>query len=539
VSKPSEPIDSLDPEFRFGVDLDRPVIIFGGMFLLIVLHRAITGLLTLGEIETILYAKQFASAEFIPGDWYLNLDQGVRRAYHILLYPFVTLLPLPVAAVAGRLLGFALVVWALTRIARRLGMDAAAAVAVLGTYLWLNQATLPPAGEWILKRTESKVIAYGLLLLALEALMSKRSRWVGVLAGAATTFHVLVGGWGTCALGLVILSSRTASWRERLEALAAWFLFAAPAVVITAARFFSSGNPAARDLYVAFRNPHHLVPSEWLFSTEEIVYSAILICALVWTCLAEERSSKKSIVAQFGLWTLLPYVIGLAVSPFGFANSFFQLDPFRVASTLVPLTGLIVGLPLVLHLVFGQRAKRWAAVLLSAYFIFLGWGELSDATDDVRRFQEGGKWRSSSRTEDLYDACHWIRANTPADALVLASPRLDGVQLLCRRPVVVRFRSVPSKAEDIVEWYQRLIAFGDSDRPSEVGYAAAREIEDHFNDMSRSSYTRLGRQYEASVLLVRNGSRVGLPRLYENDRWSVYALGDLAAAAKGRQRRRN
>jgi len=45
--------------------------------------------------------------------------------------------------------------------------------------------------------------------------------------------------------------------------------------------------------------------------------------------------------------------------------------------------------------------------------------------------------------------------------------------------------------------------------------------------------------YEASVLLVRNGNRVGLPRLYENDRWSVYALGDLAAAAKGRQRRRN
>ena len=55
------------------------------------------------------------------------------------------------------------------------------------------------AGEWMIGGLEAKGLAYVFVLLALGALARGRWRAVWPLLGAASAFHVLVGGWSVVA----------------------------------------------------------------------------------------------------------------------------------------------------------------------------------------------------------------------------------------------------------------------------------------------------------------------------------------------------
>ena len=61
------------------------------------------------------------------------------------------------------------------------------------------------AGEWVIGGVEAKGFAYVLVFLGLEALAANRWNRVWLLLGAASAFHVLVGGWAAVAAGLAWL----------------------------------------------------------------------------------------------------------------------------------------------------------------------------------------------------------------------------------------------------------------------------------------------------------------------------------------------
>src|SRR5215471_10432997 len=72
--------------------------------------------------------------------------------------------------------------------------------------LLTEQASM--AGEWIVGGVEAKGFAWALVLWALQALVRGRWKSAWILIGAATSFHVVVGGWAVVCLVGVWLASR-------------------------------------------------------------------------------------------------------------------------------------------------------------------------------------------------------------------------------------------------------------------------------------------------------------------------------------------
>ncbi len=52
--------------------------------------------------------------------------------------------------------------------------------------------------------------------------------------------------------------------------------------------------------------------------------------------------------------------------------------------------------------------------------------------------------------------------------------------------MIVTFRNVPSSAENIAEWYRRLVELNGGMEPRSNGYAASREISTNFQNLSKN-----------------------------------------------------
>ena len=505
-----------------------PYAIILSLFVLAFLDHAVSDPVSYSETQTLTYARQFADPDFLPGDWYLTRYQPVRIPFQVLIYPLIKLFPLPTVSLLARLLGYLCVAIALGLIARRLRVNAAYAWIALGAFLWFDQSLLP-GEEWIFKRAESKVIAYGLVLFALYALLGKRVRMAGALAGLATSMHILVGGWSTVALASTILLQRLGSWRDRAVAAGLWCLTGSMAIYSVIFKLREPPAPAGFDpaaMSTYFRNPHYLDVTQWdLADFKTIVFFGLL--GVLWAARVIFPHQKDYVVtSRFALWTLLPYAAGLAVSPFSFGAELLQLYPFRVADTLIPLLGLLIAVPALLRYLLPPHVRPWVAALLVGVVALQAWGNFVEDLEKRARLPRGGYWSSTKKTLGLYEVCDWIRENTPPGSRLIASPKINVLGYLCERPVVVVFRDVPSGAADSAEWYDRLVAFNDGVEPEERGYHARNEIDQTFNRLPERTYQELGRKYDGRYLLIYDRRRLRLPRLYSQDRWTVYSLAD-------------
>lgn len=514
---------------RWRVLIGSRVVILLAFFLIPTLDEAFDDPMSWGENETLLFAKQFADPDFLAGDWYLNQPQPVRRPFHVLVYPLVETLPLPAVSLLGRIGGYLLVAWALCLIAPRIGMHAVYACVAIGLYLELGQS-LPPGQEVIFKRIESKLIAYGLFFFGVYGLLVRRSWLAGLMGGLATTFHVIVGFWGSLALGLTLLTRRSYGWRDRGVAAGVWLLAAAPAIYFVLHHLGGAaeavGSVDADWIYVYFRNPQHNDPSYWgsaAFDDLPLVGAGALGIVLMIRAAIGRDGADSATVAQVGLYSLVPYGLGLAVASAPFAAKALHYYPFRVGSAVALLFGLMIGVPFVFRWALTPRARPWAAIGLSGWFIISAADTWLGDIERHSEFPRGGLWELDE-TADLYEICDWIRENTEPGSLLISSPDVDPVSYLCERPLAVTFRSIPSYAPAIVEWYDRLSAFNGDRRPRRRGYSAAREIDQSFRKLSEDQYRELGRRYGGRYLLVEERSDLSLDKLFENDTWSFYAL---------------
>lgn len=520
--------------------LDRPsplestVVIVVGLFLLVSMLIGFHRPMSTKELVTLVGAKQFAEPNFLPNDWRLNLPAGPRVLSFALFTPLVRALPLVKAAIVGRLLGYLFVATGLGLIARRLRLDVVTACVCVALFLWLGQS-VEPKQEWIFGPIESKVIGYGFLFLAVHALLDTKLSRAAFLMGCVTSFHLLVGIWGTATLGLTVLFARMGSARERLTAVAWWAAAAAPGLYFTLAEWANQSSELAawsQEIYVYFRNPHHLIPHSWKTKWDDLIVPGLLFGGLVVARWRGRGTREQRLVGLIALTSILPYAGGLLVTAlpgdtFPIATSMLMIQPFRVASSVFLLFGLMIAGPVLFALVFRRRVQQLLLAVAGVSLVVVGVTQIVKDIDEIRRFPLGAIDHNGKRTRALYDVCGWIRENTPSDASILASPyeRTLAVPYLCERATPVRFRDVPPTSDTIVEWYDRLIDLNGGRTPHRVGYSAGRQIDRHFNRLSRKQYLSLGEKYGCDYLLVRD-RELNLPKLYENDRWAVFALGE-------------
>ena len=137
-------------------------------------------------------AKHFWDAGWAPRDFFL----GTADAHWFFYFAFGWLtrfLPLAAVAWCGRILTWALLAWAWQRLSAALVDRWLYGVLSAALFVALNDR-LHMAGEWVVGGVEAKGFAYVFVLLGIEAIL--RDRWGRglVLLGAASAFHVIVGG---------------------------------------------------------------------------------------------------------------------------------------------------------------------------------------------------------------------------------------------------------------------------------------------------------------------------------------------------------
>ena len=216
--------------------------------------------------------------------------------------------------------------------------------------------------------------------------------------------------------------------------------------------------------------------------------------------------------------------MGLLLAPFSFAPHLLRAYPFRAGGTILLLFGSMIGVLVLFQYVIDKRAHAWLATVAAVYCFWLGGGVFIDNVHQFQQTPRGGEWRGTKTTQALYDVCDWIRQHTEPDALIITAPNQQSVGYLCRRPVAVRFKSIPYRKADMAEWYTRLIAFNGGEEPTQRGYRASREIAKNFRKLSAEAYRELGRRYGGRYLLIRSRKGLALPKLYQNKKFMVFRL---------------
>ncbi len=104
----------------------------------------------------------------------------------------------------GRILTWGLLAWAWRRLSFAVVPRPWYSVLTAALFVCLMERC-QMAGEWVIGGVEAKGFAYVLAFLGLEALVRNRWNRALLLFGAASAFHVLVGGWMAVAAGIAWL----------------------------------------------------------------------------------------------------------------------------------------------------------------------------------------------------------------------------------------------------------------------------------------------------------------------------------------------
>ena len=383
------------------------------------------------------------------------------------------------------------------------------------------------SGEWILGGVEAKGFAYVLVLVGLEAIARNRWNRAWLLLGAATAFHVLVGGWACAAAGFAWfwLGRRSPPLRATLPGLAGGLLLALVSLVPVLAldwRVEPQTAGRAHEIYVYHRLPHHLVlqarDPRFLLRFAGLIVLWAFLCRMLGEHGPELRV-RAFVVGALGIALLGAAISLLAVFHPQRGADLLRFYWFRLSDVAVPLgVALLAALAVerLLHVRPGV-GKAWLAVSVAVAALHLGdlavqrvWAAPPRADAKV----DAAPWQ---------DACAWIAASDiPKDACFLTPIGSHTFKWRTGRAEVVNRKEIPQDARGIVAWWTRL-----RELHAVEGGVSEREWHDSLSDRGTRRVMELGQKYHADYALVEAEPRLDLKVLkvlYENEGYVVYRL---------------
>jgi hypothetical protein len=478
--------------------------------------------------------KHFWNPAWCAGDLFLESQDS----QYVFIYAFgwvTSFLSLTATAWVGRVATWALLAYAWQRLSWRLIPQAFASVMSAALFVAIN-STAQLAGEWVVGGVESKCVAYGFVLLALRELVDHRWNRLWLLLGAATAFHVLVGGWSmiVCAFLWLIDDRRTVPFRSMLPGIAGGGALAlvglVPAVLLTWNEPPELVGEAAR-IYVFERLPHHLAPLTLPeYEPARCIIRHTLLLVALWQIVralrttgdANGRDSRAELLAHFAWGAAILALVGFAIElalwndPMAAAR-ILRYYWFRLTDFAAPMAAAICGVLLISDGL--RRLRSWSIPLLIIALVFAGWHLASKAT--ARAVNPLPP--ADQKVRDLAawdDACRWAAANTPADAVFL-TPRLNhSFKWRAGRPEVVNRKDVPQDARSIVEWQRRI---------KEIYYADIEGQEqplDSLGILGTERVRELAKKYGARYVLMDRGQLLSLPVVYWNEEYVIYRIDD-------------
>jgi len=457
-------------------------------------------------------------------DWVANdffLDSKDTHTVFYFTFGWMTLWLSPtVFAWLGRILTWWLLAWSWRRLSfaivprRWLSILTAALFACL-----LERCHV--AGEWVVGGFEAKGFAFVLVFLAMEALVRNRFSRAWILLGAASAFHVLVGGWAVVALGLTWLGlgSERPTLRSTWPAIVLGGVLSLPGLIPSAMLNWGT-DPAvvrwANVIYVYGRLAHHLAPGQLPF---EFVVRFVLLFFL-WLILSLATLRARQSVEEGGLRRFRTFVgatvaialVGVAIAPLAFkdqamAAGLLRFYWFRLADVAVPMGVAMTGVTLIVTMWPTQPvvARLLLTLALAVGGLHLGLHAVERVTPSVPpadRLPNYVGWRH---------ACDWI-ANSgeiPADAKFLTPRMAQTFKWYTGRAEVANWKEVPQDAEGIKEWWERIsrIHATESNDPAEYWRPSLAEL-------GATRLQELGKEYGADYAITFARPPLPLPVVY-------------------------
>lgn len=507
------------------------------------------------EIDVLPLARQFATPDWIPSDWYLNQPPGYRLLFQSLFGPLAATWGFLAASIIGRIFYYAIFTVGIVLLARKIGLSLSWLLLALALFLGLNcqengvdcqQGAI--AREWLLGGLEAKALAYSLVMPAIWLMLTGRYRWMALCLGLATSFHVLVGGWAfLSAIGWLLLRQKIhrQGWRSLALIPLIYVVGSAFAIKPVFDQLFAPFTPTEIPpsyVYVFLRLPHHLNPLTWSFNDWLRPLATLLILAGSVTVIRrrhQQKFSQQAIacfgLAEFTLLTLVPLVLGLIAAPFDRQGYLLQFYPFRLGDVLLPLNACLLTAAAIEQSEFGKKPQlsRLFCLCLLGFALYNQPYNLYQDAIALQRFP--------SENQDVnpawQDLCNWIRQNTPKDAVIITPPAA-GVSFswLAERPTIAKFKLFPQTKAGIVGWYERLGDLsGDPEfwqrfKPTKDNrFRIQEQLSKGYDQLKPEQVVELMQKYQADYFVTHSKHQLPLPIAYRVKNYVLYTRSNVGS----------
>lgn len=372
---------------------------------------------------------QFVNHDWLPSDWYLNLNIGYRQLFDIIFGPLVSHFGFVNGAYLGRLIEYLLLAIAIYYLFKTLRLRYIYGMLVL--LLFLNFQSFV-AGEWVVSGLDTKTIAYALAFLSFSFIYRKRYLIGFAFAGAAISFHVLIGIYASFCIVIAALLNK--SWRSEWRQLFIniWPIFITGIFGIWAVieQLLPSNGidlNKAWGIYVYYRVPNHVMPFTWTIVPWEAELTLATCFFLIMFFLS--RSKPIRFAAAFALGSVSLFLIGLVIYAYRDLHllSFYW---FRFPDAMVPfISFVLIALflnnfafsnplkhPLMQRFQIGVQAiLRLLPPIIVAFIIVV-------LVQQSSRLQTSYKDLLYDEPGTILPAFDWISKNTPKQAIILVDP---------------------------------------------------------------------------------------------------------------------
>ena len=481
-------------------------------------------------------AKHYWNPAWCAGD--LFLESADAHGLFYWTFGWLTLWwPLSAVAWTGRGITWLLLAWSWRRLS----------VAILPRPLWalLTAATFAMllrlghlAGEWVIGGVEAKGLAFVLLFLGLESLVQNRWSKAVILLGAASAFHVLVGGWSIVALALAWNFSRPdrPALRTLWPALVVGFLLSLaglwPAVALSR-DVDAETLREANGIYVHERLAHHLLfhrilgqnltfdfsylgaspltlPITHLYFVRHLL---LLVAGLaLWRFTGSDPGARRLYLFVGG--AIVIAAVGIVIDQATFhlpdlAATMLRYYWFRLSDVMIPLGVTFLAAQSLIQLETRRpAAASWClivlivAVVANASDLFLRRrGDPRPPAVAQSDQTTSSRVEQMRRFDDWLRVCDWVRQHTRQDEIVLTPRHQQTFKWYAQRGEVVSWKDVPQDAAGVVEWNRRM---NEIFPPAVAGYGLAHHGGDELLRLSRKYHFRY-------VIVDRQRSQQSLP----------------------------
>lgn len=205
------------------------------------------------------------------------------------------------------------------------------------------------------------------------------------------------------------------------------------------------------DLYVRIRHPHHYDPSSW----HPLLWVSFLwpfpLVAWQWRGWHDHPPTRRALqLIVLLLCTQAVALIGAGI--WYVSETLVQMSLWRLSIFPKLLACTMVGIMLVRMQALQrplQRRPLPGAALLALAGVLLGLFAIRGGEGVLTRFllDDDG---------DYIALTHWVRDNTPRDAIFLVPPQEQSMRLHGRRAIVINYKGVPQLSAELPEWRTRL-----------------------------------------------------------------------------------